>query len=134
MQCSQCGGPMMPETVITLRRNLIGFRETRSQGAYCATCRIGVPVEDAVPHRVSIMADLGRSVRRLLPSWRRIGISRSAGTRLGATSAAGPVSRHGQRFGTQSWLPPRHHRVALQPSETLLRALAGDPASPTRFE
>src|SRR5271166_746098 len=34
----------MLETVIELRRGVLGFRETRSRGAYCATCKIGVPV------------------------------------------------------------------------------------------
>jgi hypothetical protein len=57
MQCPQCGGPMMPETVIRLRRGLFGFRETRFQGGYCATCGIGVtiaslPAADP-PRRVS---------------------------------------------------------------------------------
>jgi hypothetical protein len=47
MQCKQCGDPMAHETVIRLRRSLTGFRETRSQGAYCLTCRIAVPIEAA---------------------------------------------------------------------------------------
>ena len=46
MDCGRCGGSMMPETVIKLRRSLFGFRETRSQGAYCATCRTGVLVKE----------------------------------------------------------------------------------------
>src|SRR5271166_2976149 len=45
MECKRCGGAMMPETVIELRRGVLGFRETRYRGAYCATCKIGVPVE-----------------------------------------------------------------------------------------
>src|SRR3954462_737682 len=47
MDCKRCGGSMMPETVIKLRRSLLGFRETRSQGAYCATCKTGILVEES---------------------------------------------------------------------------------------
>jgi hypothetical protein len=47
MECSRCGGSMMLETVIKLRRRFIGFRETRSLGAYWAICKIGVPIEGA---------------------------------------------------------------------------------------
>jgi len=46
MECERCGGPTMPETVIKLRRSFLGFRETRFQGAYCMTCKIGMPVMD----------------------------------------------------------------------------------------
>jgi hypothetical protein len=45
MQCKRCDGPMMTETVIKLRRSVFGFRETRSLGAYCPMCQIGVPAE-----------------------------------------------------------------------------------------
>lgn len=45
MECKRCGGSMMMETVITLRRGLFGFRETRSQGGYCFACKIGSPME-----------------------------------------------------------------------------------------
>ena len=40
IECKRCGGPTMPETVIKLRRGLLGFHETRWQGGYCATCRL----------------------------------------------------------------------------------------------
>ncbi len=36
---------MTTETVITLRRGLFGFRESRSLGGYCFTCKVGVPLE-----------------------------------------------------------------------------------------
>jgi len=66
MECNRCGGLMMSETVIKLRRRFIGFRETRSQGAYCATCKIGVLLEshpaETVPHARKI-------VPRPSPAW-----------------------------------------------------------------
>jgi hypothetical protein len=31
--CNQCGGPTMVETGITLRRGVLGLRETRARGA-----------------------------------------------------------------------------------------------------
>ena len=45
MDCERCGGPMMAETVIKLRRGLFGLRATQSQGAYCAACRTSVLIE-----------------------------------------------------------------------------------------
>jgi hypothetical protein len=45
IECTRCGGPAMTETVIKLRRSILGFRETRWQGAYCATCKLSVPME-----------------------------------------------------------------------------------------
>jgi hypothetical protein len=44
MECKQCHGTMMPETVITLRRGLFGLRESRAQGGYCPCCQVGVVV------------------------------------------------------------------------------------------
>jgi hypothetical protein len=73
MECNRCGDPMMMETVIKLRRRLFGFRETRSQGAYCATCKIGVPVENhqSVSRRpTAVSAPSRRNARELLPMWR----------------------------------------------------------------
>jgi hypothetical protein len=67
MECNRCGGPMMLETVIKLRRRFIGFRETRSQGAYCATCRIAVPVEN---HPAATIARARKITREPLPTWR----------------------------------------------------------------
>ena len=71
MQCRQCGGPMMAETVIKLRRRWLGFRETRFQGAYCATCKIGVLVENHPP----AWAHPDRSLGHLLPNSQPIGVS-----------------------------------------------------------
>jgi hypothetical protein len=81
MQCKQCGGPMMSETVIKLRRSLIGFRETRFQGAYCTWCKIGVVINDdssVTGQPIPITIGMGRCIRRLLPAWRRTGASRYA--------------------------------------------------------
>jgi hypothetical protein len=46
IECRRCGGLTISETVIKLRRSLFGFRETRLQGAYCAACKLSVPLED----------------------------------------------------------------------------------------
>jgi hypothetical protein len=46
IECRRCGGPTMLETVIKLRRGLLGFRETRSQGGYCPICKLSVPIEN----------------------------------------------------------------------------------------
>ena len=69
MQCRQCGGPMMPETVIKLRRGLFGFRETRFQGAYCPTCRIGVTLGrvPAVPPPRPVSAASARRIGSVWP-------------------------------------------------------------------
>jgi hypothetical protein len=71
MECKRCGGPMMPETVIKLRRSLIGFRETRSAGAYCVTCRIGVSVEShpLVTRREYVTAPLAQRMLDRLTDW-----------------------------------------------------------------
>ncbi|PPQ29676.1 hypothetical protein CCS01_21015 [Rhodopila globiformis] len=118
MHCKQCGGPMMPETVIKLRRGLIGFRETRFPGAYCAWCRIGVTIggDCAAGHRqVSVMADLGRSIRQLLASWSGAGASRSTGGRWGAKPSGGLVPWRGRSRGRPFWVPPRQHPATLEP-------------------
>jgi hypothetical protein len=64
MECKRCGGPMMLETVIKLRHSFIGFRETRSAGAYCGTCKIGVAVEScpSARRRNDVTAPLVRRV------------------------------------------------------------------------
>ena len=54
IECKRCGGPTMLETVIKLRRGLLGFRETRSQAAYCATCKLSVPIDNQVTMRAPI--------------------------------------------------------------------------------
>jgi hypothetical protein len=47
VECERCGGLTMAETVITLRRRIFGFHETRSHAAYCASCKLSVPTQ---PH------------------------------------------------------------------------------------
>jgi hypothetical protein len=47
IECKRCGGSTTLETVIKLRRGLFGFRETRSQGAYCATCKLSGSIDNA---------------------------------------------------------------------------------------
>jgi hypothetical protein len=88
MECKQCGGPMMLETVIKLRRGFVGFRETRSPGAYCATCRIGVAMEgpQSVAHPVTLSrAGLRNSIKGLVPAWRHAGVPRPGCGPVGAT-------------------------------------------------
>jgi hypothetical protein len=80
MECNRCGGPMMLETVIKLRRRLVGFRETRSQGAYCATCKIGVPVandQSATFQPTALITRPRRSARELWPTWRHADLRRA---------------------------------------------------------
>jgi hypothetical protein len=63
----------MSETVIKLRRSLLGFRETRSQGAYCAACRLSVPIENhsAMQSGTPINHRPGPSLAGLLLTWLR---------------------------------------------------------------
>jgi hypothetical protein len=87
MACKQCGGAMMCETVIALRRGFFGFRETRSQGAYCVTCKIAVPIEDHPSvQNPPIGADAqacGR-VGAVSPTWLRKGFARASDRHTGA--------------------------------------------------
>jgi hypothetical protein len=79
IECKRCGGPTLLETVIKLRRGVLGFRETRSQGAYCATCKFSVPMENPAAMRPSI-ATSGRlrpSLSGFLPAWLRAEAARS---------------------------------------------------------
>jgi hypothetical protein len=81
IECERCGGPTMLETVIKLRRGHLGFRETRSQGAYCATCKRSVPIENQAALRAPIAIN-GRprqSLSGLLPMWLRLSPARSGG-------------------------------------------------------
>ncbi len=67
MECTLCGGSMMSETVIKLRRSFVGFRETRSRGTYCPMCKIGVPMESdqlSAQRQASIIAYSPKSIRR----------------------------------------------------------------------
>ena len=49
MNCSRCGDLMCPEMVIRLRRTLFGLRHSRCQGAYCASCKISIVLEEIDP-------------------------------------------------------------------------------------
>jgi hypothetical protein len=81
IECKRCGGPTMMETVIKLRRGILGFRETRSQGGYCVTCRLSVPMEDPATMRPSTAVNgrLRPGLSRFLPVWLRIAPARSGG-------------------------------------------------------
>ena len=85
MDCGRCGGSMMPETVVKLRRGLFGLRATQSAGAYCATCRTGVLLEGP-PRRHAPAPALNRLFRSTAlddcPAWQPLDVSK-------------PVSRHG---------------------------------------
>jgi hypothetical protein len=72
----------MLETVIGLRRGILGFRETRSQGGYCPTCKLSVPLEKPATMQPPIAISAGRlhpSLRRFLPMWWRVVPARSGG-------------------------------------------------------
>jgi hypothetical protein len=81
IECKRCGGPTMLETVIKLHRGILGFRETRSQGAYCATCKLSVPIENhaAMRPRIAISGRQRRSLSGFLPMWLRVAPARSGG-------------------------------------------------------
>jgi hypothetical protein len=88
MECKQCGGPMMLETVIKLRRGFVGLRETRSCGAYCAACKISVPMESpqSIARPVpSARIGLRNSIKGLVPAWRQAGVPRPGCGPMGAT-------------------------------------------------
>jgi hypothetical protein len=83
IECKRCGGPTMLETVIKLRRGIFSLRETRWQGAYCATCQLSVSVQDHVPMRPSIV--IRRRPRQsrsgFLPMWWRVTPAQSGAVR-----------------------------------------------------
>jgi hypothetical protein len=83
IECKRCGGPTMSETVIKLRRGVLGIRETRSQGGYCTTCKLSVPMENPAAMRPSIaIRDRPRQNRSgLLPLWLRLVPARSGGVK-----------------------------------------------------
>ena len=54
IECRRCGGPTMRETVIQLRRGILGLRETRWQGGYCAVCKVSVPMDSPATVRPAI--------------------------------------------------------------------------------
>jgi hypothetical protein len=73
----------MAETVIKLRRGLLGCGETRSHGGYCATCKLSAPRENPAAMRPSIAIG-GRSRQSLsgfLPMWVRLAPARSGGVK-----------------------------------------------------
>jgi hypothetical protein len=81
IECKLCSGPTMLETVIKLRRGVLGFPETRSQGGYCPTCRLSVPMESHATMRPPITTS-GRprpSLTGFLPMWLRVAPARSGG-------------------------------------------------------
>ena len=83
IECKQCGGLTMPETVIKLRRGLIGFRETRSQGTYCPSCKRSALIETPTVARPSI-AFHGRpriNLSGLLPTWLHVAPARAGGAK-----------------------------------------------------
>jgi hypothetical protein len=83
IECKRCGGPTMAETMITLRRGVLGFRETRSEGAYCATCKLSVPVENPAAVRPPIAkgGQPRQSISGFLPMWLRVAPARSGGVK-----------------------------------------------------
>ena len=81
IECERCGGPRMLETTIKLRRSVLGFRETRSQGRYCPTCKLSVSMENHATVRPSALSNgrLRSGLSRLLPMWLRVAPVRSGG-------------------------------------------------------
>jgi hypothetical protein len=67
------------ETVIKLRRGLLGFRETRSQGGYCSTGTLSVPTESYATERPAVAIDgrLHPGLSGFLPLWLPIAPGRS---------------------------------------------------------
>lgn len=98
IECNRCGGPTMSETVVKLRRGIVGFRETRWQGAYCAGCgqSVTAPVQAAMPPQTQ-HRQLG--LGRFLLTWSRGTPARSAHERLETLHLPGPVR--------QSWRTAR---------------------------
>jgi hypothetical protein len=95
MQCKRCGGAMMPETVIKLQRSVFGWRETRSQGAYCASCGIGCPVDSvlaAAPPSAAIFARLRSRITDFRRARRLSGAARPGSARVGGIAAYDPLS------------------------------------------
>jgi hypothetical protein len=83
IECNWCGGPTMVETVIRLRRGILGLHETRSQGAYCARCKLSVSMENhAVLRPATTIRDRPRqSLSGFLPMWLRLAPARSGGVK-----------------------------------------------------
>jgi hypothetical protein len=95
IECKRCGGPTMSETMIRLQRGVLGFRETRSQGAYCATCKLSVSIENqsAIRSETAICARPWEGVSGLLPMWLRREPIRAGGGRIAAILFSRPTRR-----------------------------------------
>ena len=80
-ECERCGGPTMLETIIKLRRGVLGFGfgEIRSQGGYCPTCKLSVPIGNHATVRPSALSNgrLRSGLSRFLPTWLRVAPVRS---------------------------------------------------------
>ena len=83
IECKRCGGPTMLETVIKLRRGVLGFRGTRSQGGYCATCKLSVPIENHPTMRpaIAVRDRLRAGLSEFLSIWLRGVPARSGGVK-----------------------------------------------------
>jgi hypothetical protein len=68
---------------VAAKDNVLDFRKTRSQGAYCATCKLGVPMENPAAIRPSIATNSRsrHSLSRFLPVWLRFAPARTGGVR-----------------------------------------------------
>jgi hypothetical protein len=94
MQCKRCGGGVMPETVIKLRRSVFGLRETRSQGAYCAACGIGWPADSdavAAPQPAAVSPRFRTGLAGVWPALRLSGVARHGCPRAGGLAAYDPL-------------------------------------------
>ncbi len=70
MNCEHCGNLMCPETVIKLRRTLLGVRRSHFQGAYCLDCKVGIVQGESNAragsggwHARAVPSSLGREVQ-----------------------------------------------------------------------
>ena len=80
IECQRCGGPIRVETLSELRRGLLGHREIRSQGGYCATGKLSMPTEPRAARRASNATNGARRSRgQFLPLGLRDATARSAG-------------------------------------------------------
>jgi hypothetical protein len=81
MECKRCGGPAMSETVIRLRRGILGLRETRVQGVYCTACKVSSTMENPASTRplIAISDNRGQKLGGMLPM--KLGIRVSAPVR-----------------------------------------------------
>jgi hypothetical protein len=128
MECTQCGGLMMLEAMIKLWRSFLGFRETRSRGAYRATCKIGVPRSPSrhpsagLDHGAVPQEHQGFCYPGDLPAC----LDRVVAIRVRCRWAIRFPWR-GRRSRTPVWMPSRHHRsTAASPRAEATRYGDGD--------